>query len=153
MIGKWHGCVTSNPIKMTCIFHGNSIEFDRNIIGTPWGLPSISTKLPSKWHGKNPYHIFSRGDTLPSRVHTSRVCTVIVFNNCWLGVKSNSHEKQKNVQTHKKKYFCSLVHETTFFSIKLMICMRGPWGTELNPNLETQTNSTVCTLSGLSVGL
>ena len=60
MIGKWHECVTSNPIKMTCIFHGNSMEFGRNVIGIPWDLPSFSTKLPSKWHGKNPCHIFSR---------------------------------------------------------------------------------------------
>jgi len=45
---------------MTCIFHGNSIEFDRNVIGIPWDLPSFSTKLPSKWHEKNPCHIFSR---------------------------------------------------------------------------------------------
>ena len=45
---------------MTCIFHGNSIEFDGNVMRIPWDLPSFSTKLPSKWHGKNPCHIFSR---------------------------------------------------------------------------------------------
>ena len=71
MIGKWHGCVTSNPIKMTCIFHRNSIEFDGNVIGIPWDLPSFSTKLPSKWHGKNPCHIFSRDINLFLILNTS----------------------------------------------------------------------------------